>query len=180
MNGIAHRLFSKGLLLNIAVSLSLFLLLVGCTVSYKLNGSSIDYATTKTIQLDDFPLRSAYVWSPMHSMFNNELSDVYSRQTKLRQVKRNGDLQLSGEITEYSQYNKSVSADGYSSQTQLKMTVNVRFVNNKKHSDDFERTFSATADYDSSQQLNAVQEDLVTQMIKDIVDQIFNATVANW
>lgn len=180
MNGITHRLFSKGPFLNIAVSLSLFLLLVGCTVSYKLNGSSIDYATTKTIQLDDFPLRSAYVWSPMHSMFNNELSDVYSRQTKLRQVKRNGDLQLSGEITEYSQYNKSVSADGYSSQTQLKMTVNVRFVNNKKHSDDFERTFSATADYDSSQQLNAVQEDLVTQMIKDIVDQIFNATVANW
>ena len=180
MNGITHRLFPKGLLLNMAVSLSLFLLLVGCTVSYKLNGSSIDYATTKTIQLDDFPLRSAYVWSPMHSMFNNELSDVYSRQTKLRQVKRNGDLQLSGEITEYSQYNKSVSADGYSSQTQLKMTVNVRFVNNKKHSDDFERSFSATADYDSSQQLNAVQEDLVTQMIKDIVDQIFNATVANW
>ena len=116
----------------------------------------------------------------MHSMFNNELSDIYARQTKLRQVNRNGDIHLSGEITEYSQFNKSVSADGYSSQTQLKMTVNVRFVNNKKHADDFERSFTATADYDSSQQLTAVQEELVTQMIKDIVDQIFNATVANW
>ncbi|MBO4592665.1 MAG: LptE family protein [Bacteroidaceae bacterium] len=156
------------------------LLAVGCTVSYKFTGASIDYATTKTIQIADFPLRSAYVWAPMHSMFNSELSDIYARQTKLQQVKRNGDLQLSGEIVEYSQFNKAVSADGYSNQTQLKITVNVRFVNNKKHADDFERRFSATAEYDASQQLTAVQEELVGQMIKDIVDQIFNATVANW
>lgn len=153
---------------------------VACSVSYRFNGASIDYATTKTIELGDFPLRSAYVWAPMHSMFNNELSDIYARQTKLKQVRRNGDLQLSGEIIEYSQFNKAVSADGYSSQTQLKMTVNVRFVNNKKHADDFERRFSATADFDASQQLSAVQEELVNQMIKDIVEQIFNATVANW
>ena len=102
------------------------------------------------------------------------------RQTKLRQVNRNGDLQLSGEIVEYSQFNKAVSADGFSSQVQLKMTVNVRFVNNANHNEDFEQKFSATSQYDSSQQLTAVQEELVTQMVKDIVDQIFNATVANW
>ena len=159
---------------------ALVLLLAGCSVSYKFTGASIDYTTTKTIEIADFPLRSAYVWTPMHSMFNNELSDIYARQTKLQQVKRNGDLQLAGEIVEYSQFNKAVSADGYSNQTQLKMSVNVRFVNNKKHADDFERRFSATAEYDASQQLTAVQEELVTQMIKDIVDQIFNATVANW
>lgn len=157
-----------------------FLFCGACSVSYKFNGASIDYTTTRTIQIADFPLRSAYVWAPMHSMFNNSLSDIYSRQTKLSQVKRNGDLQLSGEIVEYSQYNKAVSADGYANQTQLKMTVNVRFVNNKKHADDFERRFSATAEYDARQQLSAVQEELVTQMINDIVDQIFNATVANW
>ena len=60
------------------------------------------------------------------------------------------------------------------------MTVNVRFVNNANHSEDFERQFTATAEYDATQQLTTVQEELVTQMVKDIVDQIFNATVANW
>ena len=60
------------------------------------------------------------------------------------------------------------------------MTVNVRFTNNKNHTQDFERQFSATTDYDATQQLVAVQEELVTQMTKDITDQIFNATVANW
>jgi len=155
-------------------------LLVGCSVSYKFTSTSIDYTRIKTIEIADFPLRSAYVWAPKHSMFNNELADAYATQTKLTQVKRQGDLQLSGEIVEYNQFNKGVSADGYSNQTQLKMTVNVRFVNNKKHADDFERRFTASADYDASQQLNSVQEELVTQMIKDIVDQIMNATVANW
>lgn len=149
-------------------------------MSYKFTSTSIDYTTTKTIEIANFPLRSAYVWAPMHAMFNNELTDTYARQTKLQQVKRHGDLQLSGEIVEYSQFNKAVSADGFSNQTQLKMTVNVRFVNNKRHTDDFERRFTASAEFDASQQLNAVQEELVTQMIKDIVDQIFNATVANW
>ena len=156
------------------------ILFCACRIEYKFNGASIDYMLTKTIQIDNFPIRSAYVWAPMQSIFQNKITDIYTNQTKLRQVKKNGDLQLAGEITAFDQYNKGISSDGYSSLVQLKMTVNVRFVNNKKHTDDFERQFSATAEYDASQQLTAVQEELVTQMVKDITEQIFNATVANW
>lgn len=160
--------------------LLLAIIVSACTVSYSFNGASIDYTTTKTIQIDNFPIRSAYVWAPMQSIFQNRITEIYANQTKLKQVKKNGDLQLAGEIVAFDQFNKGISSSGYSSQVQLKMTVNVRFVNNKKHTDDFERQFTATAEYDASQQLNAVQEELVTQMVKDITDQIFNATVANW
>lgn len=156
------------------------LLLVACKVTYSLNGSSIDYNVTKSISISKFPIRSAYVWAPMEAMFYNSLSDEYARKTKLKVLKKNGDMNLTGEITEYSQTNKSISSDGYSAQTQLKMTVNVRFTNNKKHEEDFEKSFSATTSYDSSQSLASVQEELVQQMIDDIVGQIYNATVANW
>lgn len=156
------------------------LLLSACSISYSFNGSSIDYNKVKTISIDKFPIRCAYVWAPMESMFYSSLNDEYANKTKLSVLKKNGDLQLSGEITEYSQLNKSISSEGYSAQTQLKMTVNVRYVNTTNRSEDFERSFSATAEYDSSQQLSAVQEELVQQIIDDIVDQIFNATVANW
>lgn len=159
---------------------SLLILLASCTVSYKFNGASIDYTKTKTIQIDNFPIRSTYVWAPMQSIFQNKLTDLYASQTKLKQVKRGGDLQLAGEITGFDQFNKAISSSGYSSQVQLKMTVNVRFVNNANHAEDFERPFSATAEYESSQQLVNVQEELVTEMVKDITEQIFNATVANW
>lgn len=160
--------------------MTILAMLVACSVSYKFNGASIDYTKTKTIQINDFPIRATYVWRPMQAMFNNRLKDIYASQTRLIQVKRNGDLKVEGEITQYQQRNKSVSADGYSAQTELLMTVNVRFTNNAKHSDDFERSFTATASYETTQSLAAVQEELVTQMCKDLCDQIFNATVANW
>lgn len=151
-----------------------------CSISYKFNGSSIDYTKTKTIQINDFPIRATYVWGPMASIFNNELKDVFANHTRLTQVKRNGDLKIEGEITQYSQRNKSVSSEGYSAQTELSITVNVRFTNNTNHSEDFERQFTASQSYETTRSLNSVQEELVTQMVKDLTDQIFNATVANW
>lgn len=156
------------------------MMLHSCSISYKLNGASIDYTKTKTIQINDFPIRASYVWGPMQAIFNNQLKDMYGSHTKLSQVKRNGDLKVEGEITQYQQRNKSVSADGYSAQTELIMTVNVRFTNTKNHDEDFEQSFTATATYPTTQNLNSVQEELVTQMCKDLCEQIFNATVANW
>ena len=156
------------------------LLLISCSVSYKFNQSSIDYTRTKTIQIADFPIRATYVWAPMASMFNNQLKDEFANHTKLIQVKRNGDLKIEGEITRYDQRNKSVSSEGYSAQTELSITINVRFTNNKKHDEDFEKQFTASTTYPTTQSLNSVQDGLVTEMLKDICDQIFNATVAKW
>lgn len=153
---------------------------VACSVSYKFNGASIDYSKTKTIQIADFPIRSSYVWGPMGPMFNNQLKDIFANHTRLSQVRRNGDLKIEGEITQYTQRNKSVSSEGHSAQTELSITVNVRFTNNINHNEDFERSFTATKSYETTQSLNAVQEELVTQMVKDLTEQIFNATVANW
>lgn len=162
----------------------LFLLSVivvtACSVSYKFNGASIDYTKTKTIQIVDFPIRSNYVWGPMGPMFNNALKDEYANHTKLIQVKRNGDLKLEGEITQYSQRNKAASSEGHSNMTELSITVNVRFTNNANHNEDFERQFTSSKSYETTLSLNSVQEQLVRQMVEDLVDQIFNATVANW
>ena len=161
------------------VLLVLFVL-AGCTVSYKFTGASIDYTKVKTISFAQFQNRAPYQWGPMATMFNEALVDMFVQQTKLQQVERGGDLQFDGEITSYDQFNKSISSDGYSSMVQLKMTVNVRFTNNKNHDEDFERQFSATRDFDATQPLDSVQEELVSQMIKEIVEAVFNAAVANW
>ena len=85
-----------------------------------------------------------------------------------------------GEITGYNQYNESVDASGYSSKVKVTLTVNVRYTNNTNHEEDFEQQFSAFQTYDSSKLLTEVQDQLITLMVKDIAEQIFNATVANW
>ena len=166
--------------LKLMMALAVAVIVTACSVSYKFNGASIDYTKIKTIQIADFPIRSAYVWGPMGPQINNELKDQFTGHTRLALVRRNGDLKLEGEIIRYEQRNKSVSSEGYSAQTELSMTVNVRFTNNVNHNDDFEQQFTASQSYDSSLSLNSVQDELVTKMIKDICDQIFNACVANW
>lgn len=170
----------RHLLIKCLFSALAVFLLAGCTVSYKFTGASIDYTKVKTISLAQFQNRAPYQWAPMASMFNEALNDAFVQQTKLQQVARGGDMQLDGEIISYDQFNKSISSSGYSSLVQLKITVNVRFTNNTNHNEDFERQFSATRDFDATQSLDSVQEELVTQMLKEIVDAIFNAAVANW
>ena len=164
------------------ISLLVFTLVVGisCTVSYKFNGGNINYDKVKTISIADFPIKSGYVYAPLGTKFNEDLKDIFLRQTRLKLVNNNADLEIDGEITGYNQYNQAVSADGYSSETKLTITVNVRFVNNTNHEQDFEQQFSAFRVYDSRELLTAVQDGLIAEMTKEITDQIFNATVANW
>ena len=160
--------------------LSLLLLVNSCSVSYKFNGSSVNYEKTKTISIADFPIKSDYVYAPLATKFNDDLKDIFVRQTRLRLIPRSGDMTIEGEITGYQQLNKTVKADGFASETELRITINVRFVNNKNHAEDFEQQFTAFRNYDSTQMLTAVQDQLIAEMTKEITEQIFNATAANW
>jgi hypothetical protein len=103
------------------ISLLVFTLVVGisCTVSYKFNGGNINYDKVKTISIADFPIKSDYVYAPLGTKFNEDLKDIFLRQTRLKLVNNNADLEIDGEITGYNQYNQAVSADGYSSETKL-------------------------------------------------------------
>lgn len=165
--------------LQIIVPMLLLCALTACSISYKFTGTSINYDVIKTIQIDKIVNRAPYGWAPMEAILNNKLQDVYANQTRLKLVKRGGDLHVAGEIVNYDQLNKGISADGYASQVQLRITVNIRF-ENAKTNQKWEKQFTATSQYDSTQQLTAVQETLVTEMVKDLCDQIFNATVADW
>lgn len=162
--------------------LSLLFLVSSCKVKLGLAPiSSIDYSRVKTVSIGEFQNRAEYVYAPLATEFNQKLKDMFIQQTRLRLVNSGGDLEISGEITGYNQYNEAVDASGYSSKVKLTLTVKVTYVNNTDHKDDFtDQQFSAFQLYDSSQLLTAVQDQLITLMVKDIAEQIFNSTVANW
>lgn len=156
------------------------MLISSCKISYKLNGASIDYTTTKTISIEDFPIKASLVYAPLAVTFNDELTNKYDTQTKLEQVKQDGDLQISGAITGYSLSPQAVKADAYAAQTRLTIKVKVKFVNKNNSSENFEKDFSAYRDFDATMLLTDVQDGLCEEMVKELVEQIFNATVANW
>lgn len=156
------------------------ILLNACTISYKFNGASIDYSTTKTISIADFPNVASLVYAPLSNNLSDGIRDLFQRQTRLEQVRRGGNLEIEGEITGYQLTPMAVSADSYAAETKLTMTVRVRFTNNVAPEESFEKTYSAYQTFDASQMLTDVQDELCNTMIAEIADQIYNDTVAKW
>lgn len=162
------------------VLLLLSVLLTSCLVSYKFNGTSIDYTRIKTISVADFPNQAALVYPSLAPNFNEKLKDEYSSKTRLKLVDRDGDLQVSGEITNYELIQTGVNTAGTSTKTKLQITLNVRFVNKTNPTENFEKRFSSYQEFSNDQTINQVQDELNNEIIEDLINQIFNATVANW
>ena len=155
-------------------------IVVSCSISYKFNGSSIDYTQTRTITIADFPNNATLVYPQLATKFNTSLKDIFARRTKLQNVKRNGDMQIEGEITDYKLTSLSIQSNALAAQTQLTMTVRFKFTNSKNPKDDLETTLSASQTFDSSKMLTSVQETLVDAMVKELTEKIYNQTVARW
>ncbi|MEI7501957.1 MAG: LptE family protein [Paludibacter sp.] len=169
--------------LNIFVfSMITFILLISnsCTISYKFNGSSIDYSKTKSISISDFPNTAELIYPPLSQEFTETLRDSYSKQTRLQLLKKGGDMHLEGEIVGYQLTPMAISADSYSSETKLTITIKVRFSNSKNPEDDFEKSYSAFQNFDSNRMLTDVQDELMKIMVAEIADNIYNDTVAKW
>lgn len=156
------------------------LLLAACTISYKFNGTNINYDLIKSITIQDFTNHAPMVYAPLTITFNEKIKDVYTKQTRLNLVKRNGDLELEGEITGYDLTPMAVSTNSLASETRLTLRINVRYTNNTNHDEDFEQSFSAYRNFDSNKLLTEVQDQLIDELVDEICDNIYNATVANW
>ena len=156
------------------------LMATACSISYKFNGASIDYTKVKTIMISDFTNQASYVNPTLAPEFTEELKDIYIRQTRLEQVTSNGDLALEGEVTGYDFTPMAVKEDALASQTRLTITVRVRYMNNTNPDEDFEQSFSAYREFDSNLMVQQVESSLCAEIIEEIVDQVYNATVANW
>jgi len=171
----------KAIKISVYVLISIISLTVfSCSISYKFNGSSIDYSKTKSISISDFPNTAELIYPPLSQEFTEALRDSYGKQTRLQLLKKGGDMHIEGEITGYQLTPMSISADTYSSETKLTMTIKVRFTNNKNPEEDFEKNYSSFQNFDSSRMLTDVQDELMKIMVAEIVDNIYNETVAKW
>ncbi len=152
-----------------------------CSISYKFNGAALDYDIYKTISISQFPIRAALVYPPLQQTFENQITEMITRQTRLQVVDSNNtDLRLEGEITGYALTPQAVNEDAYASKTRLTITVRVKYLNYKQDGQDIDQTFSAYRDFSSDEMLTDVQDELCSQISKELADLIFNATIGNW
>lgn len=154
--------------------------LTGCRISIKMNGSALDYNVYKTIRVSEFPIRAALVYPPLQQMFENQLLDYISKNTRLQTTDGASDLELEGEITGYNLTPQAVTENALASMTRLTITVRLKYIDNKETGKDVDQTFSAYRDFPATEMLTDVQDQLCEEISKELVDLIFNATLGNW
>ncbi len=168
-----HNLFLIGLC-------SVFCILCSCSISYKFNGANINYQTTHSISVADFPNNAAMVNPLLSPTLTEAIRDLYQRQTRLQVLSKGGDLEIEGEIVGYDISQGAIAANSYASESKLTIRVTVHFTNNIYPEESFDKTYSASQTYDASQLLSDVQDQLCSIIITEISENIYNDTVAKW
>jgi hypothetical protein len=165
---------------KLLVILAAVLCLAGCRVTYSFSGTSID-PDVRTISLPTFEYKAMRVNPTLANELSEALRTRFRRMTSLEQVELDGDLEISGEIVGYDVQASAVTAQEVAAQNRLTVMVKVDFNNVKHPEESFSgKSVSAYADYDSSNPLDAVESTLCTEIIDKIIEDIFNATVAQW
>ena len=146
---------------------------------YSFTGTSLS-PDVKTISVEYFQNMAPLVAPSLSNSFTDALKDQFIRYTKLQQVRAEGDLQFSGEIRGYDVAPAAITGDEVASKNRLTVRVHVKFVNLKDELQNFEKDFSAYEEFPGEQSLDAVQSQLIEKIVKTLVENIFNASVANW
>ena len=158
----------------------LLLVLSSCSISYKFNGANINYQTTHSISIADFPNNAPMVNPTLSNNLSEGIRDLFQRQTRLQMLRKGGDLELEGEIVGYDISQGAISTDSYSSENKLTIRVSVHFTNNVYPEESFDKTYTAYQTFDASRMLSDVQDELCAAMITEIAENIYNDTVARW
>ena len=159
--------------------LASLLLLSGCKITYSFSGTSIQ-ADVNSITINFIEYRAPRVNPALSNDLTEAIRNQFRRMTSLEQVEMDGDMELSGQITGYDVTAAAVTADEVAARNKLTVTVKIQFTDKKHPEENFDKSFSAYSEYDSTNTLDAVESSLCAEIIEKLVEDIFNASVAQW
>lgn len=157
--------------------------LTGCGI-YSFNGTNIDPAV-RTISISTIQNNAPQGPAFLTQRFTEDLKDYFQRNTNLRIVPRDGDLQFDGNIVAYDFAPASiqqVNGVDQAGSNRLTIQVKIRFTNTKDDKQSFEQLFQNFDDYAGNRNIATINNDpnAVRTTTDKIITDIFNKSVANW
>ena len=156
-----------------------FLFTVSSCKYYNFTGTGkID---ANTFQVNYFQNNAPLVEPGIERTFTLELQEIIQGQTNLNLVSQGGDLLYEGEIVDYRITPMTATADQRAAQNRLTITILVRFTNNKKEEDNFEKRFSFFHDYPANEQMAGSRlTTALDEIFERITQDVFNESLAKW
>lgn len=155
------------------------LIMSACTISITMSGASIP-ENLNTFAVQYINNRAPLINPSLSQTLTDGLKDRIQKESRLRLIEGEADIEFSGNITTYSTQPMALKADAVSAQTRLTVGVKIRCRNFKDPKKDWEQSFSAYQDYDSENNLADVEEQLVTKIVDELTENIFNKAFADW
>jgi hypothetical protein len=150
-----------------------------CRISYSFSGANTGNLSTVSVQY--FQDRSNLAPVNLAQTFTDELKDFIQRQTKLTVVNGIAEANFEGEIRIYDgQKPVAISGNDQASLNRFTIAVNIKYTNVKDPKLSFEQTFTQFQDYDSRKSFQEVESELSGEIVKLIVEDIFNRAFVNW
>jgi hypothetical protein len=161
----------------IILSVLLTVLLPGC---YSFSGASIP-PNIKTITVNYFPNKATLINPTLSADFTDKLRSYISSRSSLKEAAEgDADIEVSGEISAYTLTPLAAQSDAQAALQRLSISIKVNFANNVNTKDSFSQTFTVYRDFDSSLDLSAVEDGLVTEITNELIDKIFMQAFGNW
>ena len=158
-------------------SIAWALLVAGCGV-YSPYGAQTSGA--KTYSVDAFEMVTPLASAASSLALTEALRDRIQRQSTLRLVDADGELQFSGEIVTWEISPVNVQGDETAASNRLTVGIAIHYTNSKDDELSFDRTFTRFADYSSELDLLQVEDALVEDIGSQLSQDVFNASLGNW
>jgi outer membrane lipopolysaccharide assembly protein LptE/RlpB len=174
------QLMDKGRFLSFRLFLILAVLFVaGCKVQMTFRGSSVP-ENVNTASVQYFENRAPLINPLLSQTFTEALKDRITSESRLLINDEVGDVDFSGEITGYDLRPMAIQANAVSAETRMTISVRVRYRNFKDPQQNWESSFSAYSDFESSQNITAIESELVADIVDQITENIFNKAFSDW
>ncbi|MCB9183011.1 MAG: LptE family protein [Flavobacteriales bacterium] len=147
-------------------------------MNYSFTGG--DPGNARTLSVELFQARAPLATPSAAQTFTETVRDLLLAQTPLKLAQTEGDVQYSGSITGYDVQPVNIQANETAALNRLTITASVTYVNTLEPKKNTEFSVSRFADYSSSQDLTAVESQLVTEISKQLAQDIFDRTLGNW
>lgn len=153
-------------------------LILSCGI-YSFTGASIPI-DAKSFSVNYFTTKTTNSPSSLKQVITEELKDLLLSQTNLYLSQKEADLIFNGEITKYQVTPIALQANESVAKNRLTIAIKVKYENRFDDQQNFESTFSHYRDFNSSQNLADVEDILIEEITKELVEDVFNKAFVNW
>jgi len=170
----------SGKLTVIILIIAVCMAAISCfTMRYSTTGASIP-TEAKTVSVQYFENQARIVEAGLSQQVTDDLKDYIQSNSNLILVTGTGDINFEGAITGFDVRPAAIVSGDEAAKNRFTITIKVKFTCDVKPEMDFESSFSRYEDYDSNMDFESAKSSLTPDILKLLIEDIYNKAFVNW